>query len=149
MHVCDEDLELYLLERLEKDKKSILESHLTGCEPCASRLTSANIFVQELAEQNRRPPVFGGKEKRSQPRTACDDPGVLQKINPFSSDRENVRILDVSKDGMKVGAPSSLEPGTTVKVRLKSMIAFGEVRYCRAVGEAYHAGIQLQTGIPI
>ena len=32
---------------------------------------------------------------------------------------------------MKVGVLDSLEPGTSVKVRLQATIAFGEVRYCR------------------
>jgi hypothetical protein len=149
IHACDEDLELYLLDRLHTDHKLTLESHLRGCSACAIKLTSAKLLVTQLAELGREQAVFDGKEKRTQPRRTTDTHGVLQRISPFFPDRVNVRILDVSGDGMRVGAPVSLEPGTTVKVRLKRTIAFGEVRYCRAVGSAYHAGVLLQNDIQI
>jgi hypothetical protein len=145
VHARGEDLELYLLERLEKGQTLTLESHLSECPACAGRLASATRFFNQLAELGRKQAVFGGAEKRSEPRISTDDAGVLQKILPFSPDRLPIRILDVSKGGMKVGVLDSLEPGTSVKVRLQAMIAFGEVRYCRTAGGSYHAGIQLHN----
>jgi hypothetical protein len=73
----------------------------------------------------------------------------LQTINPFSPDRLNVNLLDVSKSGMKIGGPTRLLPGGSVKIRLKGMIAFEEVRHCREVGEGYEAGIQLFDALPM
>jgi hypothetical protein len=149
MHARDEDLELYLLERLEKGRASALEFHLSMCGACATKLASATKFLNQLAELRRTHAVFGGTERRREPRISTEDLCVLQSISPFSSDRSRIQILDVSKGGMKVGAPNLLEPGTTVKVRLKGMIAFGEVRYSRAVGGSYHAGIQLHDALQI
>jgi hypothetical protein len=145
MHVRGEDLELYLLERLGEGQILTLESHLAECPSCAGRLASATKFFYQLAELSRKQAIFAGTEKRSEPRISTDDAGVLQKISPFSSNRWRIRILDVSKGGMKVGVLDSLEPGTSVKVRLQATIAFGEVRYCRRVGGSYHAGIQLHN----
>jgi hypothetical protein len=148
MHVDDEDLERYLLERLEKTRTAVIEAHLADCSACAIRLTSVNLLVHQLTELRRSQMALGSADKRREPRIATNEAGVLQKINPFSPDRLDVRILDVSKEGMRVAGPNSLEPGTSVKVRLRGMIAFGEVRHCRMVGGAYQAGIQLHDAIP-
>jgi hypothetical protein len=142
MHVSDEELELYLLERLEKGQTPTLESHLANCRVCATKLSSVAFFDQ-LVDMSRKQAAAAPTEKRREPRISTEDPGLLQKINPFSPDRVPIQIVDVSKGGMKVKAPNSLEIGTMVKVRLKTVIAFGEVRHCRAVGDSYHAGIQL------
>ncbi len=141
-HVRDEDLELYLLERLEKGQTPSLESHLAECGVCATKLSSVAFFDQ-LVELSRKQAASAQIDKRREPRVSTQDPGVLQKINPFSSDRLPIEILDISKGGMKVHVTSALEPGTMVKVRLKSMIAFGEVRHCKMVNHSYHSGIQL------
>jgi hypothetical protein len=146
MHIRDEDLELYLLERLEQAQTQALESHLAGCGVCAAKLSSVAFFdhVVQLSEKQ----AFSAREdKRREPRTATDDPGVLQRIVPFSPDRLLIRIIDVSKGGMQVSAPVSLERGTMIKVLLKGLIAFGEVRHCRAVGASYRAGIQLYDAL--
>jgi len=75
--------------------------------------------------------------------------GVLQCISPFSPTHLDVRIIDVSKSGMKIGGADQLEPGSTVKVRLRSMIAFGEVRHSGRVGSEYQAGIQLDDALMV
>lgn len=149
MHVRDQDLEMYLLDRLESGETPKLESHLAECSECATRLSSVSFFDQ-LVELSRRQAVLGGTEKRREPRVATEDSGVLQTINPFSPERLEIMVLDISKNGMRVGAPNLLYPGTTVKVRLKGMMAFGDVRYCRMAGvDFYQAGIQLYDALQI
>lgn len=147
MHVRDEDLELYLLERLEKSQTPTLESHLASCGVCAAKLSSV-AFFDHVVQLSEKQAVSARTEKRREPRTATDDPGLLQRIVPFSPDLLPIRIVDVSKGGMQVSASTSLEPGTMVKVRLKGVIAFGEVRHCRTVGDSYRAGIQLYDALP-
>ena len=142
MHVHDQHLEMYLLDRLEGNETSQVESHLDRCAECATRLSSVAFFDQ-LVELSRRQAVVNGTEKRRDPRVSTEDPGILQRINPFSPERSSVLILDVSKNGMKVGAPVVLFPGTMVKVRMKTMVAFGDVRHCREIGDFYQAGIRL------
>jgi hypothetical protein len=148
MHLGAQDLELYLLDRLEKARATSLEVHLAGCGACAQRLSSVGFFDQ-LIELSRKQADFNGVEKRRERRVSTNDSGVLQTINPFSPKCLNVNILDISKSGMKIGGPSTLFPGTSVKIRLKGMIAFGEVRHCREVGEGYEAGVQLFDALPI
>jgi hypothetical protein len=148
MHVRDQDLEMYLLDRLQNGETPKLESHLAECDDCAMRLSSVAFFDQ-LVELSRKQAVLGGAEKRREPRVATQDSGVLQTITPFSADRLNITVLDISKNGMRVAAPIFMYPGTTVKVRLKSMMAFGDVRYCRRFGYSFHAGIQLYDALQV
>jgi hypothetical protein len=148
MHVSAEDLELYLLDRLEKPTATSLEAHLAECSACAKKLSSA-VFFDQLVQLSQKQAVFNGAEKRRERRVSTHDSGVLQTINPFSPHRINVHILDVSKSGMKIGGPTILFPGASVKIRLKGMIAFGEVRHCREIEQGCEAGIQLFDALPI
>lgn len=148
MHIREEELEGYLLDRLESSQASSLESHLATCSACARRLSSVGFFDQ-LVELSRKQTVLKGTEKRREPRLSTKDSAILQTISPFSQNRLNIQILDVSKGGMKVGVPNLLRPGASVKIRLKGRIAFGEVRHCREVGEGYEAGIQLFDALPV
>jgi hypothetical protein len=148
MHVGAEDLERYLLDRLEKLAATSLEAHLAECSSCAKRLSSA-VFFDQLVQLSQRQAAFNGTEKRRERRVSTNDSGILQTINPFSPDRVNVHILDVSKSGMKIGGPTILSPGASVKIRLRAMIAFGQVRHCREIGQGCEAGIQLFDALPI
>jgi hypothetical protein len=145
MHIRDEDFELYLLERLDAEMKAAIEGHLRQCVACAIRVTSVNI----LRESSRAQAMAGGKDKRREQRIPTEGAGVLQRINPFSIDRLDIRILDVSSEGMRIGSPYPLDPGTTVKLRLSTVIAFGEVRHCRLVSGAYQAGIHLHDALQL
>ena len=40
--------------------------------------------------------------------------------------------------------PQRIDRGEQVKVKLHDNVIFGEVRYCRAVSGAFHAGIRIQ-----
>jgi hypothetical protein len=85
MHVGAEDLELYLLDRLEKPTATSLEAHLAECSACAQKLSSA-VFFDQLVQLSQRQAAFNGVEKRRERRVSTDDSGVLQTINPFSPD---------------------------------------------------------------
>ncbi len=41
--------------------------------------------------------------------------------------------------------PQRIDHGEQVKVKLHDNVIFGEVRYCRAVSGAFHAGIRIQA----
>ena len=68
----------------------------------------------------------------------------MHVLHPLSTARIDVRVLDVSKDGLRLRVPEFLQPGSVIQVRLESSIALGEVRYCRAAHGGFDAGIQLQ-----
>ena len=80
-------------------------------------------------------------ERRSDTRVPADDPALMRVIGPDCSELRNVRVLDVSKEGFKLLVPQPLDPGSTVQIRLNTVIVLAEVRYCVLCGEGYHAGV--------
>jgi hypothetical protein len=83
-------------------------------------------------------------ERRSHPRTATREQGWMQVIEPPRLGASEVRILDVSREGMSLRTQQHVVPGCKIKVRRGSMIVFGEVRYCVPSGSEFQAGIQIQ-----
>ena len=121
-----------------------MELHLHACAACAIRLVSSNILLRQFAESTSTEAGGETAEKRRELRVVTTGAGVVQRINPFSRDPIDVRILDVSRNGLRIGSPHFFEPGTTVKVRFAQSIAFGQVRHCRMIGGAYQTGIEVE-----
>ena len=88
-------------------------------------------------------------ERRSNARVQTNDAAFLQVLNPLSTDRVEVRVLDVSEHGFKLLVEQFLQRGTTVQVRLKESIAKGDVRYCVPVKEGFHVGVYIEDVFPI
>jgi len=54
-------------------------------------------------------------------------------------------VLDVSRSGLRLELRAMIQKGTLVRVRLDSgFLVVGEVRYCRASAEGFHAGILIR-----
>jgi hypothetical protein len=126
---------------LPEDSVSAMDMHLAHCEACDQRLVreisslSSSEVVQLAASLN--------DEMRKEPRYKTDETVSLQTLNPFSTERYLGQLADVSRSGMKLQTPALVECGTLIKIILKNVIAFGEVRYCVQVGDAFHYGVQL------
>src|SRR5215475_9006206 len=91
----------------------------------------------------------GGSERRRERRLPTDESALLQLLNPLSEGRLVIRVLDVSKNGLKLITPIQLHRGALVQVYLKGVIALGEIRYCTQTSDAeYCAGIQLSDTLP-
>jgi|SRR5579871_180075 len=149
MHVPDEDLELYLLARLPVHQLSAVESHLTNCGFCSSRLSElAGLGFRGLRLSNRLPGDYEGVEKRCEDRIPSDDSGQMLLVSPFSPVKIRIQITDVSRNGLKVRTSKFVDRGTIVQVRVKAAIILGEVRYCVAAGPEFDAGIHIQDVIP-
>lgn len=148
-HVSDEDLELFFLGRLPSDRLSVVESHLTDCSLCASRLSEVTgIFFGILGLSNRQLGDYEGVEKRREHRIPTGDSGQMQRFSPFSSEKIRVQMMDISRNGLKVRTSQFVGRGTIVQVRVKKAIVLGEVRYCVAAGTEFDTGIQIQDVIP-
>jgi PilZ domain len=147
LHPDDQDLGLYLLERLPEDSLSAVEAHLTNCAVCDQRL------VQEISSLSASSVAQLGNaltgEMRKEPRYRTDETVSLQALNPFSPDRYSGRLADVSRSGMKLQIPVRVERGTLIKIGLKNMIAFGEVRYCVPVGDVFHFGVHVSQTVQL
>ena len=85
-----------------------------------------------------------GPEKRKSPRVATDDPAVLTVLKPEQPSRLKIRIVDASKEGLRLLVPRELMRGMIVQVHVHGFFILAEVRYCIAAGEGFHAGVQIQ-----
>jgi PilZ domain len=57
------------------------------------------------------------------------------------------RIQNVSGRGMSLQVGQQLAPGTAVRIDLPNSILLGEVIYCRAEGEDWNAGVELEHAL--
>jgi len=82
-------------------------------------------------------------ERRKELRYPTD--GWAKVVVPFLPEPQIVsaHVVDVSRGGMRLKLQAPLEPGTLLQIEMKSVLATGEVRYCRPDGNEYSVGIQL------
>jgi hypothetical protein len=142
-HVYEQDFELYLTGLIPNGKASVIEAHLGECESCVVKLSNADDSLSKRA----RPSSTQLKEERRDPRFATDGPGVLQIVSPFSAECLDVRVVDVSKNGLRLHIEVVVLPGSLVKVRMKDYIGFGESRYCVRSDKGFFVGVQLHDYI--
>ena len=143
VHVHEDDLELYIRGRLELDRISLAESHLSECESCRQLLS--DCLGQRLALYPIRSLASHPAPKRSEPRFSTEGDATVQELHPISFDRHKVKVLDVSKNGVGVLGPKAILPGTIVQLRMNGAIELGNIRYCSAVGdEGFRIGVKLE-----
>jgi len=107
---------------------------------CRQRQAEANAFLKKVLAT---PPCYSAIEKRSEPRVPTDDPASMHILSPLMVERFAIRVLDVSRNGLKLSSPVRLQPGMLVQVRIRNIIAIGEVRHCTNVGDDFLAGVHL------
>ncbi len=146
-HLLAQDLECYLLGRLPEDSVSRTESHLAGCKVCDQRLVR-EIGLLPLSEVLQSGTLLGD-EKRHERRFNTEEPISLQALSPFSIERYPGKLADVSRNGMKIRTLVRAESGTLLKISLKNVIAFGEVRYCRKLEDGFDCGVQLSQVVQV
>ncbi|HLX44816.1 MAG TPA: PilZ domain-containing protein [Bryobacteraceae bacterium] len=147
MHVGDEDLEMYILESLPLREQSAITSHLGSCATCQGKLVESVRFAGKIAAL-KQAGEKGGKDQRRFTRIATDMAASIRMLSPASSGRAHARVLDTSRDGLKLRVPEFLHPGATIQVRVTDTVAFGEVRYCQPAGSAFHVGVQIRDSFP-
>jgi hypothetical protein len=108
---------------------------------CQGKQAEAVAFVKRLAVATTT--SYPGLERRREPRMLTDDAATMQVLNPLLDGRLAVRVLDVSRNGLKLSTDIQLHRGTLVQIYIKNIVAMGEVRHCVRIGDEYHAGIQL------
>lgn len=82
-------------------------------------------------------------ERRREPRFPADRLTMFQVDGGNDRERTLCRILDVSRSGMRVRTQSSLQPGTKIRVTLREMFAFAQVRYSIPADGGFDHGIQV------
>jgi hypothetical protein len=145
VHVRLDDLELYARGGLPEAESTEIGSHVAACPECSGKLSEARGFLDQLARLSERQMTNPSpEERRKSQRVPTDDPARIKLLYPAISEAVPARILDVSKDGLKVELSQVLEPGSTIEVLFKRFVAIAEVRYSIRVGDAYHSGVLIQ-----
>lgn len=146
MHFTDKELDLRLHDRLPADRAEELEVHLAECAECSERMANLAGALSRADRISRLPAQQG--ERRSSLRVACDDPAQMQVLRPFSPNRLEARILNVSRGGMKLRLKQAVDSGSLIQIRFKDSVVFGEVRYCARAGGEFEAGVHIHDLIP-
>ena len=141
-HVDEKDLELYLKYQLSNELVSAIDAHLGSCQVCVDKLAEQDKCLWYLAEL-RADEGAGGGERRRHKRLVTNEPASLQVLNPFSVGIWDVRIVDVSEDGLRTYTPKPLMPGSLIRVKMQFSVACGDVRYCVPAEDGFYAGVRL------
>jgi hypothetical protein len=108
---------------------------------CEIKQAEAVAFVRRVAVATTT--SHSGLERRREPRIATNDAASMHVLNPLLDGRVAVRVLDVSRNGLKLCTFTHLQRGTLVQIYLRNIVAMGEVRHCAKIGDEFHAGVQL------
>ena len=145
-HLEEKDLELYLKAQLSDESISVIEAHLGVCGHCVSKLAEQDKCLWYLAELSAGDHA-GDSDKRRYPRVVTNEAAAIQVINPFCIDMWDIRIVDVSKGGLRTCTPKGLMPGSLIKVKMQYSVACGDVRYCVPADNGFYAGVRLHDYI--
>ena len=143
-HPSDKELEMYASERLLPEQVSTVEPHLAVCSECAGKLPELVGFALTLQAITGRQGLRNGERRRAQ-RIPTDEPGRMRLLSPFSPATFEIRVLNVSRNGLGVSVPCRLQMEALVQVFCKDSIILGEVRHCILSDAKYQAGIQIQS----
>jgi hypothetical protein len=138
-HSSDFDLKQYVTGRLGTEETAVIKTHLEECEECQLRLAELALQMQ-----------WTGPERRGEPRVAVNVVGRLKLLDPVTSvgPPHDVRVVEISRNGLKIRTPRFLIPKTLVQIRFDGKPVLGEVRYCTKVGSEYQAGIKQIQDFP-
>ena len=144
-HTNVTDLESYVHGTMKSAQSSLVDAHMLKCFACREHLTThvgthlADCVIGEAKSDQMN--------RRSETRFHTGNDAIIQELNPLSLDRQMVKIVDISKNGIGILAPHPVFPGTLVQIRVMKAVEFGEVRHCSAVaGEGYRIGLRLHVG---
>jgi hypothetical protein len=148
VHIQENDLQLYTQGRLEPERVSLAESHLAGCESCrqllAEFLGHQLALHPALAFHPVKLPEPSIAQKRIEPRFTTQGEATVQELHPISFDRQVVKIVNVSKNGLGIVGSKAILPGTIVQLRMNGAVELGNVRYCSALdGGGFRIGLRL------
>jgi hypothetical protein len=147
VHVEADHLELYALGELPAELSAAVESHLKTCVDCGVQFEESLLGIGQWVAQAEES-EYDGPEKRKTPRVATDDPAVLTVLKPERSPRIKIRILDASKEGLKLELSNELMIGAIVQVHVRDLFILAEVRYCIPAGALFRAGALIHDVFP-
>ncbi len=138
-HASSEELEHYVNGRLSAEDAGLVQTHLETCVDCQLRL--ADVALDGRWKES---------ERRAEPRVPVDFNGRLKLLDPVTSvgPPHDVRVLEISRNGLKVRTPRFLIPKTLVQIRFNTKTVLAEVRYCTKTEGGYDAGLVQVKNFP-
>lgn len=148
MHLHEDDLALYIFDRLSATRESEVEMHLGECTACQTRFAESLQFIGRLSELQRKQRADGA-ERRRHPRIPANAPASVRTLNPLSTARLQATVLDTSREGLRLRIPEFIQRGAIVQVFLEDTIVLAEVRYCEPAGPEFRVGVRIQDSFPV
>ena len=105
------------------------------------RKGSAFHFTVHMAAVSDNP-----AERRREIRLLTDGPAWLEIPGSPSAGRREVRIVDISKGGMKLRSAERLEAGAIVQIHMSELVGTAEICYSVASADGFLTGIRLLDG---
>jgi hypothetical protein len=138
-HSSESDLKQYVTGQLATEDAAVVQTHLEGCEECQLRLADVALQTQ-----------WTDTEQRREPRVPVNLVGRLKLLDPVTSvgPPHDVRVVEISRSGLKIRTPRFLIPKTLVQIVFDGKPVLGEVRYCVKVDSEYQAGIKQIQNFP-
>jgi PilZ domain len=89
-------------------------------------------------------PAEGHDERRSEHRSEVNLRGRIKSFNPLTSSSlsTGVRIIEISRRGLKIEATLPYIPYSLVQVTIGNQMVMGEVRHCTQIESGFHVGIE-------
>lgn len=139
MHLGLEELRRFSLGQLSEGEIEVVQVHLAGCESCQRVLSDA---LDDAA--------WYGTERRREIRTAVDAPASIKLLDPITSTSppQHGRVIEISRNGMKLRAQRLMFRRTLIQVRVQGKMVLGVVKSCVQDGNEYQIGVQLVKDFP-
>jgi signal transduction histidine kinase len=109
--------------------------------PANGTIRAAEVGPRPTLSQKPQTGKKQGRERRTEPRQGINYPTLLRSEDAGVA---VIRVLDVSKSGLRVAVPFRLNPETEVEIRIEGASVNGIVRNCTCIGvNEFHVGIQI------
>lgn len=149
MHASDNELTQYVNGNLSAGRTPEFKTHLEQCSRCSTRLQETETFFTQLASLRNRPAGIAVEDRRNDVRRPVNQAASMKELLPGTSTQwREVRILDISRNGLKLQVPEPIDPGRLVQIRLEDLIITAEIRYWVSVGHDFRVGVQIQDVFP-
>jgi hypothetical protein len=139
IHLGPEELRCFSLGQLSEVENEVVQIHLAGCESCQRVLSNA---LDDAA--------WCGTERRREIRTAVDAPASIKLLDPITSTSppQHGRVIEISRNGMKLRAQRLMFRRTLIQVRVQGKMVLGVVKSCVRDGDEFQIGVQLVKDFP-
>jgi len=97
-----------------------------------------------MATRDARPHNRGMDERRSEPRYLVTEDAFVWDLHRMKAGYHTAKIIDVSRNGMRLESGRRLARGSHVGIDFRGMIICGRVQHCSPSRDRFSMGIRIQ-----